>query len=173
MITGANTNIRYRGIIFHVQTEDSGRANPHIISHLFHGGTILASEKLDYSDRVDVDDLEPMVRGLIEEQHKAMLGRLKAGEFDGTIGDRLGDTAIDGGEAAKPTAPAAAKQPLKKPAREPAPASAAPRAARTFGEDIAPQQPLDEVILEYLAQKARQRRPQPAGPAARKSRKQG
>src|SRR5262249_56251916 len=49
MITGANTNVRYRGILFHVQTEDSGRANPHIISHVYHGGTILGTHKTDYS----------------------------------------------------------------------------------------------------------------------------
>ena len=39
MITGCNTNILYRGKQFHVQTEDSGRANPHIMSHVYHGGT--------------------------------------------------------------------------------------------------------------------------------------
>lgn len=186
MITGANTNVRYRDIVFHVQTEDSGRANPHVISHLFHGGTILASEKLDYSDRVDVEDLEVVVRGLIEQQHKAMLKRLKAGDFDSTISERLGDTTAGAGEtpkpatsaakkkpAGKPAAPAAKKKSVGKPAPQPAAAAAAPRAERTFGEGIGPQQPLDEVILEYLAEKARERRPERAGPAARKSRKQG
>src|SRR5262245_18055169 len=48
MIIGANTNVRHRGVTFHVQTEDSGRANPHVISHLYHHGTILASEKTEY-----------------------------------------------------------------------------------------------------------------------------
>ena len=173
MITGANTNVRYRDIVFHVQTEDSGRSNPHVISHVFHGGTILASEKQDYSDRVDVDDLEVMVRGLIEKQHKAMLKRLKAGDFDSAISERLGDTTAGDGATPKPAAPAAKKKRAKKPAPQPAAATAAPRAERTFGEGIAPQQPLDEVILEYLAEKARERRPERAGPAPRKSRKQG
>ena len=45
-ILGYNHNVRYRGIVFHVQTEDSGIINPHVFSHLFHGGVILSSRKL-------------------------------------------------------------------------------------------------------------------------------
>ena len=61
MLSGFNTNFRYRGVLFHVQTEDSGLENPHVITHLFHGGNIMASEKRDYSEFVgakDGDDLE-------------------------------------------------------------------------------------------------------------------
>ena len=53
MITGFNTNVRYGGRVFHVQTEDSGLKNPHVISHLYFGGTILASEKRDYAQLLD------------------------------------------------------------------------------------------------------------------------
>ena len=58
MITGCNTNVLYRGKQFHVQTEDSGRGKPHIISHVYHGGTIIASEKSSYAHRVDAEELE-------------------------------------------------------------------------------------------------------------------
>ena len=85
MIIGANTNVRHRGVVFHVQTEDSGRANPHVISHLYHHGTILASEKTEYAEQLDAEDLEQVVRGLIEAQHKSMLRRLRAGDFDALI----------------------------------------------------------------------------------------
>jgi len=34
MLSGFNTNFRYRGVLFHVQTEDSGRGNPHVITLL-------------------------------------------------------------------------------------------------------------------------------------------
>ena len=80
MLTGFNTNVRYRGVIFHVQTEDSGRNNPHIKTHLFHGGNILASEKLEYADILESADLENDVRVLMEGLHKSMLRRLKRGE---------------------------------------------------------------------------------------------
>ena len=54
MITGFNTNVRHGGRVFHVQTEDSGRDHPHVISHLYYGGTILASEKRDYAEHLEV-----------------------------------------------------------------------------------------------------------------------
>ncbi len=162
MITGANTNVRYRGVVFHVQTEDSGRANPHIISHLYHGGTILASEKTEYADRMQAEDLEGEVRELIETQHKAMLRSLKQGAFDQVIAERLGDTAIqsaDSGPETPTPMPTDEAPPVRPTAAPPRPSAAAPRVgkARTFGDGIVSQKPLDEVILEYLADKAQDR----------------
>ena len=45
---------------------------------------------------------------------------------------------------------------------------------RGFGEGLGSQKPLDEVILDYLAEKARERAPErTSGTAARKSRPSG
>ena len=44
MIPGFNHNIKHKGRIYHIQTEDSGPKNPHIITHLFVGGNVLASK---------------------------------------------------------------------------------------------------------------------------------
>ena len=39
---GFNNNVRHKGRVFHIQTEDSGIKHPHIITHLFaDGGRIL------------------------------------------------------------------------------------------------------------------------------------
>ncbi|MGH7337860.1 MAG: hypothetical protein ACREI7_09795, partial [Myxococcota bacterium] len=123
MITGANTNVRYRGILFHVQTEDSGRANPHIISHVYHGGTILGTHKTDYSDRLDADDLTSVVRGLIEQQHAAMLAKLDSGGFDAVIAQRLGSSALDADTAA---GPAMTSRPDTQPDSRPQPSAPEP-----------------------------------------------
>ena len=78
MITGFNTNVRHGGRVFHVQTEDSGLNNPHVISHLYIGGTILASEKRDYAQLLDQGgDLTRAIRSLMDEQHNEMLAGLK------------------------------------------------------------------------------------------------
>lgn len=82
MIPGFNHNIKHKGRIFHVQTEDSGPKNPHIITHLFVGGNILASKKTQYSDIVGQPDYEKTVRSMMEEQHKQMLRNLVNGVFD-------------------------------------------------------------------------------------------
>lgn len=166
MITGANTNIQYRGLVFHVQTEDSGRAYSHIISHLYHGGTILASEKVEYGEHKGGPDLQATVRGLIEQQHREMVRQLQGGVFDAVIEERLGHDAI------KPTGPIDEATPIpdvvpvaESPASDPEDiteaspsASAAPRAEpRAFGDGVGSQRPLDEMILDYLSEKARGR----------------
>ena len=90
MLTGYNTNLAHRGVTFHIQTEDSGRNKPHIITHLFHGGTILASEKTGYAELLESDDFKAEVNSRMEAQHKAMLRRLSQGELDTVLGERLG-----------------------------------------------------------------------------------
>ncbi len=82
MIPGFNHNIKHKGRIFHIQTEDSGPKNPHIITHLFVGGNILASKKTQYSELVGQPDYEKTVRSMMEEQHKQMLRNLVNGVFD-------------------------------------------------------------------------------------------
>jgi len=152
MITGFNTNVRHGGRVFHVQTEDSGLNHPHVISHLYIGGTILSSEKRDYAQLLVQDgDLTPAIRGLMEEQHRKMLEGLKRGDFDRVIAERLGDP----NEATGP-------QPSPETQTEPAPAEvAADGDDHEFGDGIVSEKPLDEVILEYLVDKARTRTSDP------------
>jgi hypothetical protein len=82
MVLGYNHNVMYKGQVFHVQTEDSGVANPHIITLLYRGGMIVSSKKINYSDILKMDKLEVVVEELMKEQHKEMMRRLKAGDFD-------------------------------------------------------------------------------------------
>ena len=147
MITGYNANVRHRGRVFHVQTEDSGRLHPHVISHLYYEGTILASERRDYAELVGVPDLDARVRRLMEEQHAVMLERLQRGDFDGVIAARLACPGPASGVPAEMATPAAPR---------PAPAASSGQ-ARALGEGTISNPPLDDVILEYLVAKARDR----------------
>jgi hypothetical protein len=85
-VLGYNHNVRYAQRLWHVQTEDSGITNPHIFTHLFHDGTILATKRIDYDPTSDVG----VVQKLMQAQHKAMLRDLKAGAFDDKIGRFFG-----------------------------------------------------------------------------------
>jgi hypothetical protein len=158
MITGCNTNIRHLNKMFHVQTEDSGREHPHIISHVYHGGTIIASEKSEYRDQIDCEDLDTVVRGLIEQQHKAMLMRLRDGELDAVIDERLNGGSAAATQSGDTTATGADTDPAID-GEEPAPAvsAAGKGGAPSFGDSTDSEKPLDEVILEYLIDKARVR----------------
>jgi hypothetical protein len=177
MLPGFNTNVRHGGVLFHVQTEDSGRSHPHVITHLYHGGTILSSEKRSYADQLEAPDLPRRVREVMDGLHNAMLGRLRSGDLDDHIEQRLG-AAVFAASAAKskggsgrteraaavsepePTIPPGVIRPLQTPT---APASVAVSdsiaMAGRAGEPVAAAEaPLDELILDYLVEAARRRK---------------
>lgn len=81
-VTGFNHNIKHKGQVFHVQTEDSGVENAAITTHLFVGGTILATLRCSYADWLAAPDLAQRVRARMEEQHKEMLRNLVNGKYD-------------------------------------------------------------------------------------------
>jgi hypothetical protein len=178
MVVGFNHNFRYKGEVYHIQTEDSGLKSPNIVTLLYQGGTILGSKKTSYADIAKVDNLEQVVEELMKEQHKGMLRSLKTGEYDEVI-DRFqtGKKVIPKEE--KATAPAVVAPPASRPLEPVRPAaSAAPSPPRPAPAEpkpapatavIAPAVPaaaavavdkknaspavetsLDEVILSYL-----------------------
>lgn len=77
-VVGYNHNLRYRGRLFHVQTEDSGPVNPHVFTHLFYEGTILSSKKLQY----DAQSHEDAVKVQMQHLHKSMMRELSHGNHD-------------------------------------------------------------------------------------------
>ena len=67
-LLGFNNNVRHKGRVFHIQTEDSGIRHPHIITHLFaDGGRIIKSHKRIYAEHVSRQDVALFVRGLMKE----------------------------------------------------------------------------------------------------------
>jgi hypothetical protein len=138
MVVGFNHNFRYKGELFHVQTEDSGLKSPHIITLLYRGGTILASKKTSYADITKVDRLEQVVEELMKEQHREMLRRLKGGEFDEIIAGRRPVDAPAAAPATVAPAPPAISMPEPK-------SEARPEPRPTVREGN-----LDEIILSYL-----------------------
>jgi hypothetical protein len=85
-LLGYNNNVRHRGRLFHIQTEDSGVNHPHIITHVFmDGGRILKSQKLSYAEHVGSEGLSETVKQLMKEQHKAMFIALRDGQFDALV----------------------------------------------------------------------------------------
>lgn len=131
MITGFNHNLKYKGGLFHVQTEDSGVKNPHVITHLFIGGNIIATKKVNYNNIVGKENMEKIVKDLMEKQHKDMINRLLRGEYDSH------QLVIKTITPAAPQAPAAEEKPGE-PEKE---ASA----------DLLAGKSLDEIILDYLS----------------------
>ncbi|HYQ45926.1 MAG TPA: FHA domain-containing protein [Polyangiaceae bacterium] len=86
---GFNNNIKFKSTVFHVQTEDSGLDQPHIITHLFaDGGRVIKSHKRAYNEHVNRPDVAEYVRGLMKAQHLEMVMALRDGRFDAIIAGR-------------------------------------------------------------------------------------
>lgn len=82
MITGFNTDVKYQGVVYHVQTEDKGPVNPLIETLIYIGGEILGSRRLPYADLLKNDGGdEAMVARLMEDQHKGVMGEVKRGKY--------------------------------------------------------------------------------------------
>jgi len=148
MLVGYNHNIRYKGEVFHVQTEDSGINTPHIITLLYRGGNIIASKKTSYADIVKMGNLNQVVEELMKEQHKDMLRRLKSAEFDARLGlEGIVET------------PSIATSPQPQPPVVPVPPAPQPKVEVTPAPAVTPaqlevsnkQQSLDDLIFDFLS----------------------
>jgi hypothetical protein len=142
-LLGYNTNVRHKGRVYHIQTEDSGIAHPHIITHLFaDGGRIVASRKTSYAEHVQDDGYAVIVKKMMQDQHKALFIALRDGIYDaemeaGASGSMpspisvattaTGDTAAP--VEAEPLAEPAPKAPLRSPQSGPISVDVLERAA--------------------------------------------
>jgi hypothetical protein len=104
MLVGYNTNISYKGTVYHVQTEDSGLRNPHIITLLYNKGTILARKKIGYASIASAPDMREKVREMMKDQHKSMMKELIAGKHTQDPATSQPSPEPPGGEVCQPEA---------------------------------------------------------------------
>ena len=143
-VLGFNTNVRHKGKVFHIQTEDSGVKHPHIITHLFaDGGRILKSTKASYAEHLSEPNLTERVRTMMKDQHKAMFMALRDGTYDGLLDE--GAAPASRSAIAAPSPPAAEPKPApgapEPPSEDAQPAlsvRADPAAAKAWSAAVAP-----------------------------------
>ena len=85
MLPGLNHNFKYKDLVFHIQTEDTGKLSFTVVTHLYLNGTIIATKKTYYGDARNSPEINQIVKDLIDTQHKQMLLDLKNGMFDDKI----------------------------------------------------------------------------------------
>ena len=163
MITGYNTDVRHGDVVFHVQTEDKGHANPLIESLVYVGGRVIAARRAGYAELIaDGRRQADEILARMEKQHRTMIAAIRHGKFDRRVAEL------------PPKKPAAAEPHgsaiVAPPAAAAAPASPRPAAAPALGPRPAPDRPppaagrsdengdrtLDQVLLDYLASEAEQ-----------------
>jgi len=90
MLQGFNHNIKYRDIIFHIQTEDYGAKIAQLITHIFINGNIIASVKSSYNEVVNATEVKGVIKQMMETQHKKVLKDLVSGKYDTEIDNMVG-----------------------------------------------------------------------------------
>lgn len=128
MLSGINTDIQFKGEVYHVQTEDGGTNNPIITTLLFKGGAIFSSKKTNYAEILQSPSYQEVLKKLMKEQHKNMVRDLTAGKF---------------------------QTPVPKEFREDqsAPNAIAPSPAPASPQKVSQKKSLDDLILDYLSEK--------------------
>lgn len=87
MEKGFNSDIVFRGLNFHVQTEDWGAENPYLVSRVYQDGAVIKSVKTPYSEvlgfgrihRKSVDS--HTIRAALRDQHEKILDLLLSGQL--------------------------------------------------------------------------------------------
>lgn len=127
MITGYNTDVRHRGVVFHVQSEDKGLEKACIESLVYVGGQIVERRRSGYQALLEGGGGKEAVLELLERQHREMIAQIRTGQMDSRVDSEL--------------------EPLEPSARAAVPA-AVPADSATAS--------LDQVILDYLSSEAEQ-----------------
>ncbi len=150
MITGYNTDVRHNDVVFHVQTEDKGAANPQIESLVYVSGQVLVSKKASYASLLAEGHGEKAIVALMDQQHRTMIAAIRHGKLDdkwaAMAAARGGNTSV--------------KVPIIRPPRPEE--ERVDRADETRNEPVRgdatvmPERSLDQVILEYLTHEADQ-----------------
>ena len=151
-LMGFNNNVRYRGHRFHLQTEDSGREKPHILTHLFaNGGHIIETLRCDYSQHLADPRCTTIVARMMREQHLELAMLLRDGHLDQKLAWVLNGSQRPSGS---PTADTAENPMLSVP-----PPRVAPSHPMDAGDDLPPpssvfgmfqEETLDDLILRQL-----------------------
>lgn len=135
MSIGMNTNVEYKGKVYHVQTEDGGLDHPTITTLLFKEGAVFASKRTDYKKFLESPSCRETVTEMMKEQHKAIIHDLVAGKITCDAGTQ--GSFPDQGDAQE----ALGTPPEMEPSQE--------RNQKTTGKE----KDLDDLIIEYLAEK--------------------
>ncbi len=81
MLLCENTDIEYKGKLFHVQTEDWGADNPFVVTRVFSGGKVLGSIKTNYKSWLTLEKstLQSKLGIVLNSQHSESIFKIKQG----------------------------------------------------------------------------------------------
>lgn len=83
MLKGFNSDVKWNGGAYHIQTEDWGYDNPFFVSRVFSNGAVLKSLKIGYNEVLPHGALssQQAVRLAMKVQHQQILDLLVSGQL--------------------------------------------------------------------------------------------
>ncbi len=91
MEKGFNSDVIFKGMNFHVQTEDWGFDNPYLVSRVYQNGAVIKSVKTSYAEVLSATGgfirtgrlkADPQaIRLALREQHQKILDQLMSGQL--------------------------------------------------------------------------------------------
>lgn len=80
---GFNSDILYKGLTYHVQTEDWGVHNPFFVSQIFQNGAVVKNIKIPYTKVLPLNKSPDVyaVKFALETQHQSVLDLLVSGQL--------------------------------------------------------------------------------------------
>jgi hypothetical protein len=80
MVTGFNTDIKHSGVVYHIQTEP--RKDGGIETTVYMRGAVIHSLRTSYQNLLQSPDYsEEKLKRLLEDQHRKVIARIRAGEI--------------------------------------------------------------------------------------------
>jgi hypothetical protein len=80
MVMGFNTDIKYNGVVYHIQTEP--RKDAGIETIVYTRGAVIHKVKNSYQEMLDSPDFnDEKLKRVLEDQHRQVIARIRAGEI--------------------------------------------------------------------------------------------
>jgi hypothetical protein len=83
MQKGYNSDVSYKGLTYHIQTEDWGLKNPFFVSQIFCNGAVIKNIKIPYTKVLPAQAKwsDDTIRIALETQHESVLDLLLSGQL--------------------------------------------------------------------------------------------
>jgi hypothetical protein len=111
VLPGFNTDFKYKGQVFHAQTEDNGTGNPVVVTLLYLKGAILASKKSSYANLLKKENYQQQLMDLMKDQHRGIMRDVLAGKYEDGPGTPDAVPEEENAVEAAPEAPSLEKAP--------------------------------------------------------------
>ncbi len=79
---GINTQIKYKGLSLHLQTQDKGESAKYIESLIYKSGKTLFSRKTPYHSLINKPDFKQQFLQLMKNQHLVLINEISEGKCD-------------------------------------------------------------------------------------------